>query len=214
MTALRTCVQVGLLVALLAAPAAAQCGGQDGCGGQDEFCCPGDCCKTADLACVPAMGGGSKCVPCGADSQPCCDGECANSGLACVGGTCGTCGGPGLDCCPGSPSCAENSICSGTECIQCGQEAGQPCCDDNSEDECREGLLCSGSLCEACGNIGLQCCANDTCPENGTCINGTCQSSPTQAGGAAPAMSSAGLVLIAILLVGIGAFGVRRRRAV
>jgi hypothetical protein len=119
---LRTCVQVGLLVALLAAPAAA---GPPMCGGQDQSCCPGDSCNAADLECVCAAAG-CTCVPCGADGQPCCDEQCANSGLACVGGTCGTCGGPGLDCCPGSPVVPKIPFAAARSAFSAGEKLGSP----------------------------------------------------------------------------------------
>jgi hypothetical protein len=209
----RICHRVGLLIALLipllvtVGPAAAG----TPCGGQGENCCPGDSCESG-LACQPS-GGGSECVPCGEFGQPCCGGECDNAGLACVDGTCDDCGGPGLGCCAGEPECAEEFICSGMDCVQCGQEAGQPCCDEGSEDECREGLLCDAAICEACGDIGLQCCAGDTCPEDGTCVSGTCQGDAAPAVIGAPAISGIGLALMAIAIVTVGVFGVRRRRA-
>lgn len=205
---LRTFLAAILLVVLSVAPAAA---GTE-CGGQDQFCCQFDTCE-AGLACVPAMGGGSVCVPCGAFGEPCCGGECDNAGLACVNDICDDCGGLGLDCCDGTPSCAEDLICDGMDCVQCGQEAGQPCCGDGSEDQCREGLLCDGTVCEACGSIGLQCCDNDTCPDEGTCIEGTCQSNIPPLSSPAPTMGGTGLALTGILLAAIGLFRLSRRRA-
>ena len=118
----------------------------------------------------------------------------------------------GLGCCDGSPSCADGFICENMDCVPCGQAAGQPCCGEGSEDQCREGLLCNGQACEACGDIGLQCCANDTCPEEGNCMNGTCQGGAASTTAPAPTMGSGGLVLTAILLLGIGAFRTHRSK--
>ena len=211
---IRHCLRViGIIAAcipLLLAPGPVAAGG--GCGGEGQFCCPGDSCS-AGLECVPAMSGGSICVGCGGAGEPCCDDQCDTAGLACVGGVCGDCGATGLGCCDGSPSCAENFICTGADCVQCGQEAGQPCCDEGSENPCREGLTCGGAQCEACGSIGLQCCDNDTCPDEGTCINGTCQSDAAPAVVGAPMIHGPGLAVMAMLIAAIGVFGLRHRRA-
>jgi hypothetical protein len=157
------------------------------------------------------MVGGFVCLPCGGDEQPCCDDDCGK-GLACINEVCtDECGAPTLGCCDGTPACAEGFICSGQDCAACGQEAGQPCCDENSEDECREGLLCDASLCESCGEIGIQCCANATCPGDGTCINGTCEGAAA-IGSTAPTMGGIGMATMAVFLTAIGALGMRRRR--
>jgi hypothetical protein len=92
-------------------------------------------------------------------------------------------------------------------CIPCG-ELGEPCCGDLDPTCNQENLLCGGDLCEACGAIDQQCCDNNTCPVEGLCLNGTCRP------GAAPAMGGAGIASLVLLLTGIGAFGMRRLRAV
>jgi hypothetical protein len=192
-----------------------------GCNGLG--CCVDDACVAQGTECGDSLGtcAGGGCGACGAVGEPCCaesqTAACSSLGAGCggctavnatcpgsqLGATCVACGGDQQPCCNGIACAGAFMLCidwegpGGTCTSQCGQ-LGQPCCQDNYEDEAS--LACQGDgvcmlqspdeastptdtvcvapstcgyadgQCTTCGLLGQACCEADLCvPGQGQC---------------------------------------------
>lgn len=67
------------------------------------------------------------------------------------------------------------------QCVRCGKQQGDPCCDSSSEDKCPAGFVCvqsdnQGFVCKICGSPNQPCCLNEpqcvpgySCGDDNTC---------------------------------------------
>jgi len=176
------------------------------CGNAGQSCCDNQCSRENICS-------GGICVACSKDNQPPCSDGCyygyeliggtckkeCSYGQMRVGGICQDCGGLNEPCCSDS-KCDYSKVCKNNVCVNCGSEAGQPCCLGETKclsfptttcindvcqycgrtgeiccegNKCNAGQICKNGVCEECGSTGQQCCG----PENYyTCFIGSCQS--------------------------------------
>jgi hypothetical protein len=128
------------------------CANKCGCGGKDEFCCPGENKCGSGLNCVDSI-----CTPCGNLTGRCCeqgekcfkDKKVTDGQVECREGLCLMCGLDGLVACQNEPKCGLNYLLNNNFCLKCG-EANQPCCQDkNKQPVCAaaKGLICDKGFC-------------------------------------------------------------------
>lgn len=172
-----------------------RCADDCGCGGPDQFCCPGSEACRDGFVCLEGS-----CTACGGEGEPCCapaGGQAGGSGpaaacrnvtgrsreLVCYGGSCVACGEPGGPCCGQGEKCLGKNQdgeveCLSGSCVACGLD-GQPAC--SSGPECAKSHLSSRGSCLRCGAENQPCCRGEdgqqTCEaRNGLVCNlGFCQ---------------------------------------
>jgi len=147
----------------------------------------GSCTKECSYSQIRVNG---VCQECGGDNQiPCEDNKCdygyelinGNCVKECgysqirISGTCTDCGGLNEPCCSDN-ECDYGKICKNSVCVNCGREAGQPCCTGEYKCSSYPTTMCVNDVCEYCGREGEQCCENNKCNSGNICKSDKCES--------------------------------------
>ena len=146
----------------------------------------GSCTKECSYSQIRVNG---VCQECGGDNQiPCednkcdygyelingkCIKECGYNQIR-ISGTCTDCGGLNEPCCSDS-ECDYGKVCKNSICVNCGEEAGQPCCSGEYKCSSYPTTMCVNDVCEYCGREGEQCCENNKCNSGNICKSGKCE---------------------------------------
>ncbi len=168
------------------------------CGGEGEECCHGDWDDHTTHSCVDVSdedGNITQALQCVDDEE----GFIPQTGI--LEPSCSACGGNDQRCCEneGQQECSSSDQACNTHleiypggfhtCTDCGKEAGQPCCKDESGNNIyesenlypQEALLCHGGEIISCGGLGEKCCFTvkdeSSVMTNVSCTEGKCKSS-------------------------------------